>query len=195
MSEGGIPAAGAVAGRPVTALESGWRWLPAALAVIVLDQLTKGWIERGWQLYESLQVLPVLDITRLHNPGAAFSFLAGAGGWQRWAFTALALLVSLGILAWLRGLSARTQGLLAAGLALVLGGAVGNVIDRIEHGFVVDFIHVHLEAALDDGTGDHDVDVDDVHLVYQTMLVLVLALSHAVEPDERSKKRSTELLA
>ncbi len=60
---------------------------------------------------------------------------------------------------------------------------------------IVDFIHVHLEAALDDGTGDHDVDVDDVHLVYQTMLVLVLALSHAVEPDERSKKRSTELLA
>jgi len=147
VSEGGIPAAGAVAGRPVTALESGWRWLPAALAVIVLDQLTKGWIERGWQLYESLQVLPVLDITRLHNPGAAFSFLAGAGGWQRWAFTALALLVSLGILAWLRGLSARTQGLLAAGLALVLGGAVGNVIDRIEHGFVVDFIHVHWGRA------------------------------------------------
>jgi signal peptidase II len=140
------------AGREATAAkpaarESGWRWLPAALAVIVADQLSKGWIERHYALYESTPVLPVLDITRLHNPGAAFSFLAGAGGWQRWAFTALAVGVSAGILAWLRSVPARSQAVLAAALALVLGGAVGNVLDRIEHGFVVDFIHVHWGRA------------------------------------------------
>jgi signal peptidase II len=92
-------------------------------------------------------LLPVLDLTRLHNAGAAFSFLAGAGGWQRWAFTALAIGVSGAILAWLRGLHAHSQATLAAGLALVLGGALGNVIDRIEHGYVVDFIHVHWDRA------------------------------------------------
>ena len=129
------------------AVDSGWRWLPASIAVVLVDQLTKGWIERRYALYESTPVLPVLDITRLHNPGAAFSFLAGAGGWQRWAFTALALVVSLGILVWLRGIAARTQATLAAGLAFVLGGAVGNVLDRVEHGFVVDFIHVHWGRA------------------------------------------------
>jgi signal peptidase II len=130
-----------------TARESGWRWLPATLGVIVADQLSKGWIERNYALYDSTPLLPVLDITRLHNPGAAFSFLAGAGGWQRWAFTGLALAVSIGILAWLRSLPARSHAVLAAGLALVLGGAVGNVLDRIEHGFVVDFIHVHWGRA------------------------------------------------
>ncbi len=72
--------------------------------------MTKGWIERGFELYESLVLLPVLDLTRAHNPGAAFSFLAGAGGWQRWFFTALALGWSASaIVVWLRGLSARSQ--------------------------------------------------------------------------------------
>jgi signal peptidase II len=144
MSDGGRDA---VAPPTPAALESGWRWLPVSLVVIVVDQLTKAWIERSYQLYESTAVLPVLDITRLHNPGAAFSFLAGAGGWQRWAFTALAVAVSIGIVVWLRGLSARAQAVLASGLALVLGGAIGNVLDRIEHGFVVDFIHVHWGQA------------------------------------------------
>lgn len=143
MSGAGTEAA---ATRPAVA-ESGWRWLPAALAVIVADQVSKGWIERNYALHDSTTVLPVLDITRLHNPGAAFSFLAGAGGWQRWAFTVLALVVSAGILWWLRSLPARSHAVLAAGLALVLGGAVGNVLDRVEHGYVVDFIHVHWGRA------------------------------------------------
>jgi len=134
------------AARPALAA-SGWRWLPLALAVIVADQASKGWIERRFALYDSVAVLPVLDITRLHNPGAAFSFLAGAGGWQRWAFTALAIAVSIGILVWLRGIPARSQAVLAAGLALILGGAIGNVLDRIEHGFVIDFVHVHWGRA------------------------------------------------
>lgn len=122
---------------------NGWRWLPLAAAVIVADQLSKGWIEARYALYESTAVLPVLDITRLHNPGAAFSFLADAGGWQRGFFVVLALVVSVGIVWWLRQLHAGREAILACGLSLILGGAIGNVIDRIQHGFVVDFIHVH----------------------------------------------------
>jgi len=145
MSASGHDAAATTA-RPA-ALQSGWRWLPLAAGVVLADQLSKGWIERAFALYDSIPLLPVLDFTRLHNPGAAFSFLAGAGGWQRWAFTGLALGVSVGILAWLRGVPARSQSALAAGLALILGGAIGNVVDRIQHGYVVDFIHVHWGRA------------------------------------------------
>ena len=92
-------------------------------------------------------VLPVLNIVRAHNTGAAFSFLADAGGWQRWVFSVLAIAVSAGIVWWLHGINARAQAALAAGLALILGGAVGNVIDRIEHGYVVDFVQVHWAQA------------------------------------------------
>ncbi|MBV6422565.1 MAG: Lipoprotein signal peptidase [Steroidobacteraceae bacterium] len=122
---------------------SGWRWLPLAALIIAADQASKAWIERHFELYESVTLLPVLDITRLHNPGAAFSFLAGAGGWQRWLFTGLAIAVSVAIVVWLRSVHARAQAWLACGLALILGGALGNVIDRLRHGFVIDFVHAH----------------------------------------------------
>jgi signal peptidase II len=118
-----------------------WLWL--TLAVIVLDQWTKWIVMQNFREFESLPILPMLDLIRLHNEGAAFSFLAGASGWQRWLFTALGLIVSIGILVWLRRLPAKGQGVLAAGLALVMGGALGNVIDRILWGHVVDFIRVY----------------------------------------------------
>jgi signal peptidase II len=86
--------------------------------------------------------LPVLEITRLHNPGAAFSFLAGAAGWQRWLFTALALIVSAALALWLRRIERGTT-VLACAVALILGGALGNVIDRLRLGHVIDFIYVH----------------------------------------------------
>jgi signal peptidase II len=133
--------------RPVRWQASGWRWLPLVVVIVIADQITKNAILARFSLYESLPILPVLDIVRLHNPGAAFSFLADAGGWQRWFFSLLALGVSAAILWWLRGLEARRQGLLAAGLALVMGGAIGNVLDRLQHGYVVDFIHVHWRGA------------------------------------------------
>jgi signal peptidase II len=126
---------------------SGIRWLWISLLVIVADQLSKLWIERTMALGESFPVLPILDIVRAHNSGAAFSFLATAGGWQRWAFTVLAVGVSIALVFWLRKLALATQGLLAFGLALILGGAIGNVIDRIEHGYVVDFVHAHWGSA------------------------------------------------
>jgi signal peptidase II len=117
------------------------------LIVIVADQLSKGWIEANYQLGDYTMVWPWLDIIRLHNPGAAFSFLAGAGGWQRWFFIVLALGVSVVLLWWLRGVHEAAERRLAIALSLILGGAIGNVIDRIEHGYVVDFIHVHWGRA------------------------------------------------
>jgi signal peptidase II len=125
---------------------SGLRLLWISVLVIVVDQLTKLWIERTMLLGDSFAVLPVLDIVRAHNSGAAFSFLATAGGWQRWAFSLLAVAVSIGIIYWLRTIARATHALLASGLALILGGAIGNVIDRIEHGFVVDFIYAHWDV-------------------------------------------------
>jgi len=126
---------------------SGWRWLPLSFALVVFDQWTKGWIERNYELGEYTPVFFWLDIIRLHNPGAAFSFLADAGGWQRWFFTIFAVGVSVMLIVWLRKVRLKTEPILAIALALVLSGAVGNVIDRIEHGYVVDFIHVHWQQA------------------------------------------------
>jgi len=133
------------AARNVPWMQSGWRWLPLSFALVVFDQWTKGWIERNYELGEYTPVFFWLDIIRLHNPGAAFSFLADAGGWQRWFFTIFAVGVSVMLFVWLRKVRLKTEPILAIALALVLSGAVGNVIDRIEHGYVVDFIHVHWQ--------------------------------------------------
>jgi len=115
-------------------------WL--SVLVVVLDQICKAAIDHGLRLYQSVPVLPVLDITRIYNRGAAFSFLGRASGWQRWLFSALALIVSAGVVFWLHRVDRRAR-LLAGGLALILGGAVGNLIDRLRLGHVVDFIAVH----------------------------------------------------
>ncbi|MGA2023330.1 MAG: signal peptidase II [Steroidobacteraceae bacterium] len=120
----------------------GYLWLSAL--VIALDQLSKFAVERGLALYQSVTVLPVLEITRLHNSGAAFSFLANAAGWQRWLFTALALGVSGALVRWLRHIE-RGASVLACAVALILGGALGNVIDRLRLGQVIDFIYAHWQ--------------------------------------------------
>ena len=125
----------------------GGRWLLLSALIVILDQLSKAFITRHFGVFEFTSVLPVLDITRLHNVGAAFSFLATASGWQRWLFIALAVGVSIAITTWLVRLPRRARTLLAAGLALVLGGALGNVIDRIRLGHVIDFIHFHWDQA------------------------------------------------
>ncbi len=122
---------------------SGLVWLVVSLGAVALDQVSKTWIMTHFALHESVTLLPILDVVYARNTGAAFSFLADAGGWQRWFFTVLAVGVSAGIVMWLRRLDGRAQALMAAGLALVLGGAVGNVIDRVLFGYVVDFIAVH----------------------------------------------------
>ncbi len=121
------------------------RWLAVALIVVGLDQWTKLLVITNFAEFDSVVLLPVLELMRLHNEGAAFSFLAGASGWQRWLFIALGIGVSIGITVWLYKLPARGQSLLAAALSLVMGGAIGNVIDRVRFGYVVDFIRVHYE--------------------------------------------------
>jgi len=133
--------------RMVPAAASGWRWLPLSVAVIVLDRLVKLWITHHFAPLERVHVLKVLDIILTYNTGAAFSFLAtDQPGLQRWLFVVLALGVSAALIVWLRRLDARIHGLLACGLALIVGGALGNMIDRLMTGRVVDFIHVHWGA-------------------------------------------------
>lgn len=117
-----------------------WLWL--SVAVLAVDQLTKRWIDGSMQLYQSIELVPSLQLTYLRNQGAAFSFLAGAGGWQRWFFIGVALLASVLICQWLRRLR-NTQHWEAAAWALVLGGALGNLTDRILYGYVIDFIDVY----------------------------------------------------
>jgi len=122
-------------------------WLLLSAVVVLADQLSKIYIAGHYLEFEFTRILPVLDITCMHNVGAAFSFLASASGWQRWVFIGLAVVVSIGITVWLIKLPRSTHPLLKGGLALVLGGALGNVIDRIRLGYVVDFIHFHWERA------------------------------------------------
>ena len=122
-------------------------WLVLSAVVVLADQLSKSYIAQHFGEFEFITVLPVLEITRMHNVGAAFSFLASASGWQRWVFIGLAGVVSLGIIVWLLRLRRGAHSLLACGLALVLGGALGNVIDRIRLGHVIDFIHFHWDRA------------------------------------------------
>jgi signal peptidase II len=128
-----------VATRPPTGLP----WLPVTMAVIFLDQMVKLWIVGHLALYGTVRLLPVLDITLTYNTGAAFSFLAGASGWQKWLFAGLAVVVAAGIVLWLRRLNGRTQRLLCLSLTLIMGGALGNLIDRLRIGHVVDFIIAH----------------------------------------------------
>ena len=136
------PATGAVIGASPTTGQLRWRVLSAS--VIGIDQWSKRLIESTLQLFETRSYLPVFDLVRAHNVGAAFSMFATASGWQRWAFSALAMVVSGALIVWLGRLERRAN-LLAAALALILGGALGNVYDRLRLGYVIDFIQVHWQ--------------------------------------------------
>lgn len=117
-------------------------WMVVATAIVIADQLTKSAIIRWIPLYDTVPLNSYMNLTHQQNPGAAFSFLADAGGWQRWFFTVLASIVSAVIVVWIWRIREPGQTVLAAGLALVLGGAVGNLIDRVVLGYVTDFIQV-----------------------------------------------------
>lgn len=120
-----------------------WLWISAL--VLILDQISKYYIVHSFTLYESLNLLPGLNFTYVHNTGAAFSFLSDAGGWQRWLFILLSSGVSIGLLIWMYSLPV-TWRWLAVALALVLGGALGNLVDRIMYGYVIDFIDVYYQG-------------------------------------------------
>lgn len=116
-------------------------WLLMSVLIIVLDLWTKGLASESLTLYRPVELTSWLNMTLAHNYGAAFSFLSDAGGWQRWLFTVLASVVTLVLIVWLLRLPAKEK-LTAAALAMIIGGATGNLIDRIRNGYVVDFIDV-----------------------------------------------------
>ncbi len=121
----------------------GWRagrWLTLSAFVLVADQLTKLAVLDNFELLQRVSVLPFFDLIRLHNPGAAFSFLADESGWQNDLFIVIALVASIALLLWLLTLPRYGHRTLAGGLSLVLGGALGNLADRLNHGYVVDFL-------------------------------------------------------
>jgi len=120
------------------------KWLGLALAIIVLDHLTKWWVSASLDYQEAVPVLPFFSLVLVHNTGAAFSFLADAGGWQRWFFIAVGVVATVIIVRLLKRHAHERR--LAFALALVLGGALGNVIDRAVLGHVVDFLYFHYRG-------------------------------------------------
>jgi signal peptidase II len=120
-----------------------WLWLGMALVILIADQITKVMIIGSFQLGDSQTVTPYFNLVRVHNSGAAFSFLSSASGWQRWFFTAIGV-GAAGFIIWLLR-SHPGQKLFCVALALVLGGAVGNVIDRLLWGHVIDFLDFHWD--------------------------------------------------
>ncbi len=148
-----------------------WLWLSAF--VVALDQLTKWIIVNSFALYEILPVGQWLDLTRLHNEGAAFSLLAQAGGWQRWFFVGLASVIGIAIIFWMRTLPARGHPWLSIGLALILGGALGNAYDRLAHGHVVDFLHFHWNLSYFPA-----FNVADIAITSGAIMLVIDALLH-----------------
>ncbi|HFD11728.1 MAG TPA: lipoprotein signal peptidase [Crenotrichaceae bacterium] len=120
-------------------------WMLVAFLVVLLDQFSKWWVRELFELYEAFPLLPGLQFIYVRNLGAAFSFLSSAGGWQRWFFIVLSLLASIAIMIWIYRLPKQRR-LEALGLSLVLGGAVGNLVDRVLLGYVVDFIDVYYRS-------------------------------------------------
>lgn len=121
------------------------KWLWLSLLAVILDQGSKLAIASSMQLYQSISIMPFFNLTYVHNTGAAFSFLSEAGGWQRWFFAGLALVISGVIAVWLARLK-QHETLLAVALSLVLGGAMGNLIDRLVYGYVIDFLDVYYQT-------------------------------------------------
>lgn len=120
------------------------KWLGIAALVIVLDHLSKWWISSTMDFQQTIPVWPFFSLVRVHNYGAAFSFLADAGGWQRWFFIAIGIAATVIIVQLLRKHAHEPR--MAWGLALILGGALGNVIDRVVLGYVVDFLYFHYHG-------------------------------------------------
>lgn len=127
-----------------------WLWYLVALLVVALDQFSKVWASSAFIYGEPVPLTRFFNFTLLHNPGAAFSFLSNAGGWQRWFFTGLAIIVSALLLIWIARSLGKTPSHTSNrretfALAFILGGALGNLYDRIQFGYVVDFIVVHYQ--------------------------------------------------
>lgn len=157
-----------------------------AAIVVVLDQITKVIADRSLELYEQIVITPFFNITLAYNRGAAFSFLNDAGGWQRWFFTIVSAVVSTVLVVWLYRMSQRERWL-SLSIALILGGAVGNLIDRIIYGHVVDFIQVHYA-----GSYFPSFNIADAAISCGTVVLLVLMFfdrHHDTETSEQTDDR------
>jgi signal peptidase II len=121
-----------------------YRWLAISAAIVVVDLFTKYLVQGAFQYGEHLTITSFFDLVRYHNEGAAFSFLANAGGWQKWFFSGISM-VAIIVITYLLS-KHHTEKLFCFGLALVLGGAIGNLYDRLTLGYVVDFLYFHYQT-------------------------------------------------
>jgi len=128
----------------MTIFSTGLRWIWVSIIVVILDQASKYWVLKNLIFSEPLQILPIFNLTLAFNRGAAFSFLHSASGWQNIFLGSLAFIISLLIIYWLYTLPARSR-LLSIAFALVMGGAIGNAIDRLRFGYVIDFFDFHIQ--------------------------------------------------
>jgi len=124
--------------------KSGLVWLWLTVILLIVDQVSKYVVSTQMELYQSIELLPVFNLTYVHNYGAAFSFLSEAGGWQRWFFSIIALSISVLLTWWLKKLPAKNI-VLCSAYSLVLAGAMDNLYDRLTYGYVIDFIHVYYD--------------------------------------------------
>ena len=124
--------------------KSGLIWLVLSLLLFAVDYMTKAVVVANMKLYESIEILPIFNFTYMHNYGAAFSFLSDAGGWQRWFFSGIAVVISLLLTYWLKKLPAKSW-VLCSACSMIIGGAIGNLVDRLVHGYVVDFLHFYYQ--------------------------------------------------
>ena len=130
----------------LTFKESGLIWLWLTVVFLILDQVTKQWVAQTFDYRETLAVMPYFNLTYVHNPGAAFSFLADQPGWQRWFFTAIATIACIVFVVWLSK-TPKENKILSVGFALMLSGALGNLIDRVLFGYVIDFLDFYVGNA------------------------------------------------
>lgn len=164
---------------------SGLRFLIVSLIVVLLDQVTKVSIVNNLALYQDINILPFFDITYVRNYGAAFSFLSDAGGWQRWFFTGIAIVISILLVVWISRTPVQ-QKLLLWSYSLILGGAVGNVVDRLNYGYVVDFLHFYYQQHSFPAFNVADIAIS----IGAALLLLEAFLDHKREKDSKTSEVS-----
>ena len=120
-------------------------WMILAALIVIADQITKYYASLELKMYKAVAVMPMFNFTLMHNEGAAFSFLSEAGGWQRWFFTIISFVVSVVLVFWIKKLKPEEK-FQAMAFSLILGGAIGNLIDRVRFGYVVDFIEIYWNS-------------------------------------------------
>lgn len=153
------------------------------IVIVVLDQITKIWADRALDMYQQVHVTSFFNITKAYNYGAAFSFLDTPGGWQRWFFTIISLVVSIVLSVWLYRMT-RIEKWLSLSIALILGGAVGNLIDRMFYGYVVDFIQVHWNASY-----FPSFNIADSAITCGTILLLILTFFEEKDTDKNTAEK------